>query len=187
MTAPMLSAGDLIQASDSDVPEIVALMNRAYRGIGTERGWSAETEYIDGDRTNAALLRQDMAAAQDAALLLWRRAAGEPGNALLGCVWLEPLAGHVWYLGSLTIDPNVQDGGFGRTLLTASENWVRARGGRAVRMTVVNVRESLIAWYVRRGYRLTGETEPFPYDNPRFGVPKRPDLCFVVLCKTLGV
>ena len=53
-------------------------------------------------------------------------------------------------------------------------------------MTVVNVRDTLIAWYRRRGYILTGEAEPFPYDDARFGVPKRDDLSFVVLRKRLG-
>lgn len=50
-------------------------------------------------------------------------------------------------------------------------------------MTVVNVRDTLIAWYVRRGYRLTGEREPFPYGDNRFGTPLRQDLHFEVLEK----
>jgi hypothetical protein len=53
-------------------------------------------------------------------------------------------------------------------------------------MTVVSVRESLIAWYERQGYRRTGETECFPYDDGRFGAPLRPDLVFVVLEKPFG-
>jgi hypothetical protein len=52
-------------------------------------------------------------------------------------------------------------------------------------MTVVSIRESLIAWYQRRGYHLTGERLPFPYDDERFGLPRRPDLEFVVLEKPL--
>jgi len=92
----------------------------------------------------------------------------------------------VWYLGSLTVDPAVQNEGLGRRLLTASEDWVRAQGGRDMKMTVVNVRDSLIAWYVRRGYHVTAETEPFPYDDARFGTPKRPDLQFAVLRKHLA-
>jgi hypothetical protein len=51
----------------------------------------------------------------------------------------------------------------------------------------VNVRETLIAWYRRRGYRETGETEPFPYGDDRFGTPLRNDLHFVVLAKDLIV
>lgn len=72
-------------------------------------------------------------------------------------------------------------------MLAAAEDWVRTHGGESVRMTVVNVRETLIAWYVRRGYRLTGETEPFPYGDDRFGTPLRADLSFVVLQRYLTV
>jgi ribosomal protein S18 acetylase RimI-like enzyme len=178
----MMTIDNLVPATDADVPEIVALMNRAYRGRGAALGWSNEASYIDGDRTSETLLRQDIAANAEASLLAWRRASGD----LRGCVWLEPLGDDVWYLGSLTVDPLAQNAGLGRQLLAAAEDWVRARGGRSIKMTVVNVRDSLIAWYGRRGYRLTGEIEPFPYDDLRFGLPKRPDLCFVVLRKQLA-
>jgi hypothetical protein len=52
-------------------------------------------------------------------------------------------------------------------------------------MTVVNVRDTLLAWYARRGYMPTNEIEPFPYGDNRFGTPKRNDLHFVVLHKQL--
>ena len=46
-------------------------------------------------------------------------------------------------------------------------------------------RDDLIAWYERRGYRRTGKMSPFPYGDERFGIPKRPDLEFELLVKTL--
>ena len=52
-------------------------------------------------------------------------------------------------------------------------------------MTVIRQRDDLIAWYERLGYRWTGQTEPFPYGNERFGIPRRPDLEFLVLSKPL--
>ncbi len=52
-------------------------------------------------------------------------------------------------------------------------------------MTVVSIRESLVAWYERRGYQRTGETEPFPCGESHLGTPRRADLEFVVLEKTL--
>ncbi len=52
-------------------------------------------------------------------------------------------------------------------------------------MTVIRVRTELIAWYERRGYRATGESKPFPYGDPRFGLPKRDDLDFIILSKPL--
>jgi ribosomal protein S18 acetylase RimI-like enzyme len=171
----------LIIATAADLPAIVTLMNRAYRGLGATPGWSNETAYIDGDRTNEALLRQDLAASPDAKFLLWRLPSGD----LQGCVWLEPLGQGVWYLGSLTVDPASQNAGRGRQLLAASEAWVQSQGGHEIKMTVVHVRAALIAWYTRRGYRLTDETEPFPYDDLRFGTPRRPDLHFAVLRKKL--
>ena len=52
-------------------------------------------------------------------------------------------------------------------------------------MHVVNVRDALIAWYLRRGAHKTGETEPCPYDDDRFGAPLSDDLSFLVLEKKL--
>ena len=172
----------LAAAADADVPAIAALINFAFRDGGADAGWTSEAAHFEGNRTSEAMLREDIKANADAALLMWRR---PPDGALIGCVWLEPEGDGNWYLGSLTIDPRHQNDGLGRKLLAAAENWIRARGGRNIRMTVVNVRDTLIAWYVRRGYALTGETEPFPYDDIRFGIPKRDDFHFVVLRKRL--
>jgi ribosomal protein S18 acetylase RimI-like enzyme len=102
---------------------------------------------------------------------------------LLGVVWLEPAGGEAWYLGMLTVRPDLQDRKLGRRLLEDAEAFAIARGARRIRMTVVGVRDTLIAWYERRGYRPTGEREPFPYADHRFGIPRRDDLDFVVLEK----
>ena len=173
-----------LPATDADVPRIVELMNRAYRGVGGgAASWSAEQAYIAGNRTTEALLREDVAANPAATLLKW---VDTPDGPTRGCVWLEPLAGGAWYLGSLCVDPAQQNAGEGRRLLAAAEAWARERGAARVRMTVVNVRDTLIAWYVRRGYVPTGENAPFPYGDDRFGTPLRDDLAFVVLEKELA-
>jgi len=129
------------------------------------------------------MLERDLAAAPGAALLLWRTGPKAP---IEGCVWLEPAPGGAWYLGMLTVRPDLQARGLGRVILEAAEAEAAARGARRVRMSVVNVRDGLIAWYGRRGYALTGEVLPFPYDDRRFGLPTRPDLSFVVLERPLG-
>ena len=169
--------------SDADVPDVVTLMNAAYRGSGGAAGWSTEVGYIAGDRTTPALLRAELADKPHGSFLKWVDASQGGDGRLSGCVWLEPVADGVWYLGSLAADPEQQNSGLGKTVLRAAEQWVATRGGRRVRMSVVNVRDTLIAWYVRRGYRVTGETAPFPYGDNRFGTPLRDDLNFVILEK----
>lgn len=177
------SAVEMAPATDADVPAVAALMNRAYRGTGADAGWDNEAGIVEGARTSETLLRQEMAADGDATLLLWRPMPdGDPQ----GCVWLRPLGDGAWYLGSLTIEPGRQNAGLGRRLLTASESWVRERGGTEIRMTVINVRDRLLAWYERRGYAATGETEPFPYGDDSVGTPTRDDLRFIVLRKPLA-
>jgi ribosomal protein S18 acetylase RimI-like enzyme len=166
---------------DKDVPVIASLMNRAYRGIG-DVGWTSEESYLAGNRTTEDLLRADLAAKPAASLLKWQ---DDPAGGIIGCVWLEPVDEDIWYLGSLAIEPTKQNGGIGRTMLAAAENAAREHGAKRIRMTVINVRETLIAWYCRRGYAPTGETEPFPYGDDRFGTPLRDDLAFIFLEKAI--
>ena len=72
--------------------------------------------------------------------------------------------------------------------MAAAEEHARdAFGCRTNEMTVIEQRSELIEWYRRRGYHATGETEPFPYGNFRFGLPLRDDLRFSVLEKRLVV
>jgi GNAT superfamily N-acetyltransferase len=129
-------------------------MNRAYRGSGPSH-WSNEPRYLAGDRTTTDVLCADLAAKPAASHLKWVEEGKDP---FIGCVWLEPLGEDTWYLGSLAIDPDWQRGGLGRVMLCAAEQWVRERGGKRVQMTVINVRDALISWYLRRGYHKTGDT-----------------------------
>ena len=167
----------LARATDTDLPAIVDLMNRAFRGA---KGWATEDGYLVGDRIRLDDLRAEVAAKPDM-LLVWR----EDGR-LLGCVSLEDVGEGVWFLGMLTVEPNIQDQQLGRRLLAAAEEHARAAGAVRIRMTVIWLRDALIAWYGRRGYQPTGETKPFPYGTDRWGVPTRDDLYFVVLEKKLA-
>ena len=173
----------LTPATETDYPAIVALANLAYRGGGSTASWNVEAGIIEGSRLTESLLREDLAAKPHAHLLLCR---DTPDGPLLGTVWLEPQTEEVWYLGLFTVHPELQNRQLGRTLLAAAEHFARDHGGTTIRMTVLHVREALIAWYNRRGYQATGETEPFPYGDDRFGRPLRDDLYFIVLEKAIG-
>lgn len=176
-------------AVETEFPAIVDLVNSAYRGQGAQAGWTTEAGYIDGQRIDLESLKEDLADSPNAVLLTLR---DEDGGPLLGCVWIEPdgevppedaKRGGAWYLGMLTIRPDQQDRQLGRALLAHGEAFAQGLGAKRVRMTVVHLRDTLIAWYQRRGYALTGETKPFPVGE-RFGKPQR-ELSFVVLEKAL--
>ena len=173
----------LYPTTPAEHPEIAALMNSAFLATGPVRGWTTEADCIDGEPNDAATLARDLATWPSARLHVWRDAPDAP---IVGCVWLEPLGKEAWYLGLLTVRPDLQDRRLGRNLLAAAEAVAAGEGARGIRMAVVNVRDTLIAWFERRGYVLTGETLPFPYDDPTYGAARRPDLAFVTLEKVFG-
>jgi len=185
MTAGSVSNMTITVCTPSELAQVVELVNAAYRGEGGQAGWTSEIGLVDGLRVTIEALRNDFSAASDLSILLLREA-----GQLLACVRLESATAMngepACHIGLLAVRPGMQDRGVGRVLLEHAEAAGRARGAEIARMTVVGVRASLIAWYERRGYRRTGETQPFPYQDARFGHPARPDLDFVVLEKNLG-
>lgn len=169
-------------AQDHELATLATLVNSAYRGELAAKGWTSESYLLGGQRTDEDSLRADLAANPGSVLLTLRDAEDQTPHA---CVWVQPSEDDAWYVGMVTVSPLRQAGGVGRTLLEAAEAHARARGGKRMEMTVISVRDTLIAWYERRGYRLTGATEPFPYGDERFGAPQRDDLQFVILEKAL--
>jgi N-acetylglutamate synthase-like GNAT family acetyltransferase len=87
--------------------------------------------------------------------------------------------------GLLAVDPLVQGGAVGSQLLEAAEHQATSSGCIRVELDVIDVRTELVAWYRRRGFAPTGTTRPFPYGDERFGLPKRADLQFMTLSKSL--
>jgi ribosomal protein S18 acetylase RimI-like enzyme len=172
------------------VPAVVELVESAYRGEKSRAGWTTEAELLGGQRTDpeeVAALVKDPAATLRLALgpVLSTSAGSESADALIGCVLVRSEREHA-YVGMFAVRPTLQSRGLGSALLVEAERIARERGALRVRMTVIEQRTELLAWYTRRGYGATGQTEPFPYGNPRFGLPKRDDLRFLVLEKELG-
>jgi len=166
-------------ANDGDVDAIVALVESAYRGDSSRAGWTTEADLLDGRRTGPDDVRAQLERPASRILLAERE------GRLVACahVAVDDGAG---YFGMFSVDPGLQGGGVGRAVLAEAERIAREDEGMAsMRMTVIDVREELIAWYERRGYRRTGIKKPFPYGDERFGLPRRADLRFEVLEKTL--
>ena len=164
-------------ATESDAPALNTLINSAYRGDSSKKGWTTEADLLGGIRTDEAAIRT-MLQTPNVTMLTY-----EDAGQLIGCVYLEQKDNDL-YLGMLTVSPDVQANGIGKQLMAAAEQIAIDIHCRAITMTVISVRHELIAWYERRGFRATGETKPFPMDDPAFGLPKQP-LEFVVMEKLL--
>ena len=169
---------DLIlrEAGAADIPALHPLIESAYRGEASRAGWTTEADLLDGQRTDPEDLAEILADPAQAMLMAWR------GEQLVGCVLIADRGEGTGYFGMLSVSPGLQGAGLGRRLVEAAHRTLAERfGARRVRISVFPQRETLIAWYERLGYRRTGETLPFPYGNPRFGLPLRDDLHFVVM------
>ena len=164
-------------ATPADVDAIVRLVESAYRGDSSRAGWTTEADLLDGRRTGRDEVLADINRPRSRVLL------AERDGALLACAHLacEDGAG---YFGMFSVQPGLQGGGIGKALLAEAERIVVGEWKlAAMRMTVIDVRDELIAFYQRRGYRRTGIFKPFPYGDERFGLPRRDDLRFEVLEK----
>ena len=167
------------KATDSDVDRVVALVNSAYRGESSRRGWTTEADFLDGQRTDVEEIANLIGTEGSMVLLCFQDAA------LIGSVHLERAADAA-YLGMFTVKPTLQGQGIGKRFMDEAERTVREKWGlNKMRMLVISLRSELIAFYERRGYRRTGEFKPFPTDI-RFGIPKVNKLQFEVLEKTLS-
>lgn len=171
---------EFTQADESHIDALVQLVNSAYRGESSKKGWTTEANLLDGQRIDSQQIAE-LIQKENSAILI---AEDDDTSKLLGCVHLEQ-QGNKCYLGMLTVDPALQKKGIGNMLLTESEAFAQFWDCTHLKMTVISVRNELIAWYEKKGFRKTAETQPFPYGDERFGIPKVPDLHFVVMEKRL--
>jgi ribosomal protein S18 acetylase RimI-like enzyme len=166
-------------ATEADIDAIVALVTRAYRGEASRKGWTTEADFLDGERIVPEVVRSDIGRPRSRVVLAFR------AETLLACAHVADTGGE-GYFGMFAVEPGFQGGGIGRAVVAECERIAREDWGLArMRMTVIDLRDALIAWYVRLGYRRTGEYRPFPYGDTRFGLPRRDDLRFEILEKTL--
>ncbi len=164
-------------ATEADVDAVVALVESAYRGESSRAGWTTEADLLDGRRTGPDEIGEYLARPRSLILL------AERDRDLLACAHVAEEDG-AGYFGMFSVRPTLQGNGLGKRVLAEAERIVReAWRLPAMRMTVIESRAELIAFYERRGYRRTGVFKPFPYGDARFGIPRRDDLRFEVLEK----
>ena len=176
----MISAFSL--AAAADLPRILNLVDSAYRGGRARAGWTHEADLIAGPRTDLATLHAIFADRAQRLIVAQR------DHSIIGSVVVADRGDGVAYLGMLAVDPHHQAHGVGRMLISEAERRA-ATDFRAIliEMTVIGRRTELIAYYQRRGYTLTGERRPFPFEDRSIGDPLTDDLDFVVLARSLAI
>lgn len=173
-------------AAPDDARQVVELVESAYRGDASRAGWTTEADLLAGPRTSAEEVARSIAADDTVVLLAEEPGTGPPADGrMVGCCRLRRAADGRAYFGMFAVRPGLQGRGLGRALLAEAERTVVERWDSAVLgMQVLSVRDELIAWYERHGYRRTGETVPFSSDVPDPGA-LRDDLVFETLEKRL--
>lgn len=167
----------ITKATLEDVSPLNKLINSAYRGESSKKGWTTEANLLEGLRTTEEELTEIIRDPKNTILKFTQN------NELIGCVLLIEKE-HQLYLGMLTVSPELQNSGIGKKLLQQAEIHASELGLPKIVMTVISVREELIAWYKRNDYVETGKREPFPESGVHVTIAEQP-LEFIVLEKIM--
>ena len=116
---------------DGDIPEVIAL----WRRCGSTREWNDPAGDI-------ALARREA----NATVLL-----GRNDNVLVASVMVGH-DGHRGWVYYVTVDPDHRYKGYGRAIMTAAENWLRARGMQKLQLMVRGNNAEVHAFYQALGY-----------------------------------
>ncbi|MFH6946233.1 GNAT family N-acetyltransferase [Flavobacterium sp. FlaQc-50] len=157
----------ITKATLADIPALNLLINSAYRGESSKKGWTTEADLLEGKRTTEEELTQTIQDPKNTILKFT-----ENGKIISSVLLVQKE--HELYLGMLTVSPELQNSGIGRKMLAEAENHAKSLGLSSIIMTVISVREELIAWYKRNGYEDTGEREAFPQSEIHVNISQKP-------------
>ncbi|CAN8071296.1 unnamed protein product [Agarophyton chilense] len=149
--------------------------------------WTHEAHILDGLRITPESLREE---AKNFDIFVMEESSS---RTIAGCVKtgivketvVGPLPEPTGYIGLLAVAGRFQSRGLGKRLMKFAEDHCRLSGVDRVSLDVLGVREDIIAWYERCGYRKTGH----PIDSAPFFKAKGEILLmpasFILLQKTL--
>lgn len=166
------------QANTHDAAEMTALINSAYRGESSRKGWTTEADLLEGRRTDIEELLGLLADDNSRFVLC------HTDTNLLASIHLQN-TGQGVHIGMLAVSPICQNRGIGKALLQAAETVAQRQwSAHRLLMSVISCRHELIAFYERRGYYRIGVSKDFPV-NPALWTAKVSDLRLEILEKIL--
>lgn len=139
-------------ANLNDVKFLVQLVNTAYHPEPDIATWTNESRFVLGTRTSEQSLER-LLVKDDSVVLL-----GLHNDLIVASVNVEKAENHA-HIGMLAVNPLLQCGGLGKQMLAQAE----AYAGRYFKvekcvLVVIELRDELIAYYLRRGYQKTNRT-----------------------------
>ena len=167
----------ITSAKIEDATALTLLINSAYRGESSKKGWTTEATILEGSRTHETEILEIIKDSNQTLLKF------TDDKTILGCVLLIEKESKL-YLGMLTVSPELQNSGIGKKLLAVAEDHANQIGLKRIVMTVISIRKELIEWYKRHGYQDTGEREAFPVSDIHIPIVEE-QLEFMVLEKRL--
>lgn len=169
----------ITRANLDDVKELNKLVNSAYRGEESKKGWTTEAEILDGIRIDEKALALMLGKPVITILKL-----SDGGGKMLGTVCLEIKSDDL-YLGMFAVSPFSQGNGIGKSLLIAAEQHALENNCNRIVISVISSRIELIDWYSRHGYVPTGGSIAFDEIEGRFGDPKVSSISLIEMEKVL--
>jgi len=168
-------------AKTEDAGNVQQLIQAAFRAEDSREGWTAETAINLRFTVDIAYIEQTITDPKSDFLVAYN------GNGdMVGTIGVSKRGSDLARIFMLAVDQHHQQGGSGRQILTYAEEYCqRTWGLTRVGLDALSSRRELISWYVRRGYRETGETKPFPREiYSDLDIPG--DLCFVQFEKPIN-
>ena len=143
-------AAHLRTAASEDIDLLAPFINRSF---------ARDNDFKTTERTNHAQVAEYLR--KGTFLIMEEPAQGT--REILGLVYTELRANSRGYIGMVAVNPDRQSAGLGTLLLEAGERLCLEHQCKVIEISVINRRPDLIAWYKRRGYKITGEA---PYHRP---------------------
>ncbi len=167
----------ITKATLNDVSELNFLVNSAYRGDTSKKGWTTEAFILEGIRIDNDELIEII---NDPNSNIFKFVENDK---IEGCVLLIEKLNKL-YLGMLCVNPELQNSGIGKKILKFADEFAIKKSLPKIVMTVISSRIELINWYNRHGYFDTGEREPFP-ENHTDDIISGEKLEFIILEKLI--
>lgn len=157
-----------------DALSLSNLINSSYRGDSARIGWTHEAELVDGLRITPEEIEAIINTTGDFFLI------SESEGELMGTVHVKN-EGLGMYFGMLAVRPDRQNKKTGSGLIEEVTRLAREQSKQFIRISVIHLRKELVSYYERKGFVVTGNSEPFPEKYPA----KIPGLRLIEMKKTL--